>query len=226
MTVLEAIACRHSVRSYLEKPILPETAVALKAEIDACNAEYGLHIQLITDEPEEFTCAMARYGNFSGVSNYIALVGKRAPGLDENLGYCGERIALRAQMLGLNTCWVALSFQKGTAKKRCAIAVGEKLVCVLSLGYGATQGVPHRSKPLDVLYRADCVPIPNWFIAGVEAAQLAPTAINQQQFRFTLHGDTVRAEPLGGFYAKVDLGIAKYHFEIGSGRKVFAKAGT
>lgn len=63
-------------------------------------------------------------------------------------------------------------------------------------------------------------PLPDWFKSGMEAAMLAPTAVNQQKFRITLSGDTVKAESLGGFYSKVDLGIVKYHFEIGAGRKI------
>ena len=108
MTILEAIAARHSVRNYQDKPIPAETADALRAEIDACNRESGLHIQLVTGEPKAFDGIMAHYGKFSGVQNYIALVGKKSAGLDEALGYYGERIVLKAQTLGLNTCWVAM----------------------------------------------------------------------------------------------------------------------
>jgi hypothetical protein len=59
--------------------------------------------------------------------------------------------------------------------------------------------------------------MPDWFRRGVEAAQLAPTAMNQQKFLFELNGGKVKAIPMTGFYVKVDLGIAKYHFEVGAG---------
>ena len=107
MTLLEAIDARHSVRRYLEKPIEPEKKQALQQEIDRCNEESGLHIQLITDEPEAFTGALANYGHFTGATNYIALVGKKSKTLGEQVGYYGEQIVLKAQQLGLNTCWVA-----------------------------------------------------------------------------------------------------------------------
>jgi hypothetical protein len=90
---------------------------------------------------------------------------------------------------------------------------------VLALGYGATQGVPHRSKPMEALCRVDGA-MPDWFRAGMEAAMLAPTAVNQQKFLITLSGDRAEAKSLGGFYSMVDLGIVRYHFEIGSGRPV------
>ena len=63
---------------------------------------------------------------------------------------------------------------------------------------------------------------PEWFGRGLKAALLAPTAMNQQRFRFTLlPDDTVRAESRGGSYSHVDLGIVKYHFQLGAGRESF-----
>lgn len=216
MTLREAIDARHSVRRYLEKPIEPEKKEALQQEIDRCNAESGLHIQLITDEPEAFTGALARYGHFSGVSNYIALVGKKSKTLGKQAGYFGERVVLLAQQLGLNTCWVALTFSK--RKCKAVMEKGEKLALVIALGYGATQGKDRPTKTAaDV---ADLTGAPDWFLAGVEAALKAPTAVNQQKFRFLRSGDDVQIEATGGVYSDVDLGIVKYHFEIGAGRKL------
>ena len=220
MTIMEAMEVRHSVRQYTGQKIPDEIAGRLKEEIAACNEESGLHIQLVTDEPKAFGSMMAHYGKFSGVRNYIALVGPRSGKLDELCGYYGERLVLLAQALGLNTCWVAMTFSKGAAKKRLSIAGGEKLVIVISLGYGAVQGVPHKSKRAEDL-APDSGQAPEWFRAGVAAAMLAPTAMNQQKFKFTLRGDTVSAKAGMGFYTKVDLGIVKYHFELGAGTDRF-----
>lgn len=219
MTTKEAIQTRHSVRSYTNRKIPAETVSLLQQEIDICNRESGLHIQLITDEPKAFDGMMAHYGNFSGVQNYIALIGPKSSHLEEQAGYYGERIALLAQTLALNTCWVAMTFSKGTVKKSCTIPAGEKLACVLALGYGTTQGVPHKSKPMETLCKTDSQ-MPDWFKAGMEAAMLAPTAVNQQKFLITLTGSQVTAKSLGGFYSMIDLGIVRYHFEIGSGHPI------
>jgi hypothetical protein len=55
----------------------------------------------------------------------------------------------------------------------------------------------------------------------MEAALLAPTAMNQQKFYFELqpNGD-VKVTCGKGFYTKLDIGIVKYHFEIVSERKL------
>ena len=119
---------------------------------------------------------------------------------------------LKAQQLGLNTCWVGISYRKG--KSRAIIKPGEKLHIVIALGYGVNQGHKHPVKPLEKLYKGEA---PEWFLQGVRAAQLAPTAMNQQKFCFQLEGNTVSVSAGVGFYNKTDLGIVRYHFEVGAG---------
>ena len=214
MDMMEAMQARHSVRSYTDKTIEGETLEALEEVIEESNRESGLHIQLVRNEPMAFGGGLAHYGKFAGVKNYLALVGRKDRQLDEKCGYYGEKIVLAAQALGLNTCWVGLTFKKVPDVFK--IADGEKLVMVIAVGYGATQGTAHQSKAAAAVSRAENAP--DWFKKGVEAALLAPTAINQQKFLFTLHGDKVSAKAGLGPFSKVDLGIVKYHFELGSGR--------
>ncbi|MBO5486348.1 MAG: nitroreductase family protein [Eubacterium sp.] len=217
MNVVEAMKERHSVRKYKNKSLDKKTVAALQSEIALCNQEGGLHIQLVTNEPRAFDGFMAHYGKFSGVTNYIAMIGKKE-GLDEKCGYYGERLVLLAQQLGLNTCWVAMSYRK--IKTAFEIDKGEKLCVVIALGYGETQGIAHKSKSVNDVAKTDGQ-LPEWFRNGVEAALLAPTAMNQQKFLFTLKGNKVYAKAGIGFFTKVDLGIAKYHFEIGAGKDKF-----
>lgn len=219
MNLTEAMNARHSVRQYKKQPLTAEHIAALQTEIDACNAESGLHIQLVTNEPKAFDGFMAHYGHFSGVTNYIALVGKKGAGLEEACGYYGERLVLKAQQTGLNTCWVAMTYSR--IKTAFSVVPGEKLCIVIALGYGETQGTAHHSKAFEQAAKTDG-PAPDWFKKGVEAALLAPTAMNQQKFTFTCSGKTVSAQAGLGFYTKIDLGIAKYHFELGAGKDAFA----
>ena len=221
----EAIEQRHSVRQYTDEPISEADRAVLREEIERCNAEGGLHMVLVCDEPEAFAGGLAHYGTFRGVSDYLVIAGEPAPDLDERAGYYGEKVVLLAQKLGLNTCWVALTFKKRLVRK--TIARGDKLAIVIALGHGATQGSPRKSKSAEAV--SNCpVAAPEWFARGVEFALLAPTAINQQKFRFELldaGGDAskprVKATTAPGPYADVDLGIAKLHFELGAGADAF-----
>lgn len=213
MNLMEAAQSRHSVRQYLEKPIEGETLAALQEEIAGINREAGLHFQLVANEPRAFVCAMAHYGKFSGVTSYVALVGPKGSTLGERCGYYGERLVLRAQQLGLNTCWVAMSYKR--IPNVFQVEPGEKLTVVLAIGYGAVQGTAHRSKAATDVSNVGSG-TPEWFRSGVACALLAPTAMNQQKFTLTWTQEGVRAQAGMGFYTKLDLGIVKYHFELGA----------
>ena len=219
MDMMEVMKARHSVRQYKDQPLESSVKERLEKEIQECNRESGLHIHLITDEPRAFDGFMADYGKFGGVTDYIAMIGKKGPELEETCGYYGERLVLLAQQLGLNTCWVAMTFSK--TKDAYKVRAGEKLCCVISLGYGETQGVSHKVKEIGELCSVDGA-MPQWFREGMEAAQLAPMAMNQQKFCFHLKDDKVTVTTKRGFYTKMDLGIARYHFETVTGRKVLS----
>lgn len=216
MEMMKLMEERHSVRQYEDKRIEDEKRKVLVDEIEKINRETGLHVQIFFDEPKCFDSLMAHYGKFTGVQNYIALVGKKGSNLDEKCGYYGEQLVLLAQSLGLNTCWVAMTHGKSAA----VIESGEKQACLIAVGYGKTQGSAHTSKPLDKLTSVNGT-MPDWFKKGMEAVMSAPTAMNQQKFVFTLNGDQVSAKVSGpAFYSKMDLGIVKYHFEAVTGKKV------
>lgn len=221
MDLTEAIKNRHSVRSYNERKIDGDVKNELLAFINQCNKESGLHMQLVLDEPKAFSGIMAHYGKFSGVKNYIALIGKKGADLEEKCGYYGEKAVLKAQQLGLNTCWVAMTYSK--IKTAYQVDKGEKLCIVIAVGYGKTQGTAHKVKAVEDVVNKDST-LPDWFKRGVEYALLAPTAMNQQKFIFSLEGNKVSAKAGTAFYSKIDLGIAKYHFEIGADKNNFSWA--
>ena len=225
MTIQEAIEARHSVRAYKGQPLAADVVEVLEEKIRELNEKGHLHMQLIRNETKAFQGKLAKYGKFRGVNNYIVMAGQKSDDLDERIGYYGEQLVLLAQTLGLNTCWVGLSYSKvpGTY----VLDEGEKIACYIAIGYGETQGVSHKIKTVEQVSNASDI-TPSWFKKGVEAALLAPTAVNQQKFSFEYVGRSnnrhqVRAKK--GFsmigYTKMDLGIAKYHFEIGAGEVNF-----
>ena len=216
MDIKEAIKSRHSVRYYKDEPISEEARAELEALIDACNAESGLHMQLIVNDPECFNTLLAHYGMFKNVKNYIAIVGpKSMSDLDERGGYFGQKIVIAAQMLGLNTCWVAGTYRRGKCKAD--LEAGEKIVCVIAIGYGENEGTKHRSKPLAKVCDVAEADMPVWFKNGVKAAMMAPTAMNQQKFMISLDGEEPVITAGAGPMTKIDLGIVKYNFEAASG---------
>lgn len=220
MNIQDAIKRRHSVRSYSPTKISSKDEAKLKTLIAQSNKVSGLHLQLITQDPKAFSGFKARYGNFDNVRNYIALVGPKGGDTEEKIGYYGEELVLKAQMLGLNTCWVMLTYSKN--KDRVEIGPNEKLYGVIAIGYGTTNGSSRKSKtPQEVADNLEDAPA--WYLKGIEAALMAPTAVNQQKFHFSREGDVVDAKVAGtGFYTKADLGIVKKNFELGAGKDNFS----
>ena len=210
MTEPEAIAARHSVRKYLHKPVPDEIRSQVQAHLDRINAESGLHFQAVWDAPEIFD------GKIQGAENCLCFIGRRSPDFSEKVGYYGADIMLRIQELGMNSVWCAMSFNRKPAAARVDLADGEQILNVLAFGYGETQGHDHKSKPVEKLMSVKGT-APDWFKAGMDAALLAPTAMNQQKFVITYEDGRLGAKAKIGPYAKVDLGIVKYFFEAGSG---------
>lgn len=214
MEAMDIIEARHSVRQYKADPIEPEKRAVLDELCTKINSESGLNIQIIYDEPKCFKTFLAHYGMFTGVANYISIVGPKNADLDEKSGYYGQMLVLKAQEIGLNTCWVALTHGKSKA----VVNKGEKEAIIISLGYGENQGNVHKNKNLDKLAKTG-EDDPDWYKAGVRAALLAPTAVNQQKFYIERVGEQAKITAPRGNLTKLDLGIVKYNFEFASGHK-------
>ena len=217
MTEIEAIIARHSVRNYKAEKIEDETADLIRRKIGELNRESGLHFQYIEDAGKTYNKLLNRTAGLDSAPSVIACVGKETDDdLEEKIGYYGEKLVLYAQTLGLNTCWAGIFSRK---KIPVVVDPGEKIVISIAIGYGENQGKNHRSKTADQISQA-AGERPEWFEKGIEMALLAPTAMNQQSFVIKLNEDeSVEFINKGGFFSKVDLGIVRYHFEVGSGRK-------
>ena len=215
MDVLEAVRERHAVRSYSERELGADIIKKLEDKIKECNKESGLHMQLVRNEPKAFNCWKAKVAGFHGVRNYIALVGEKSFGLASNCGYYGEQVVLYAQQLGLNTCWVAGSYKY--IKNAFEVKAHEVLVVLIAIGYGENQGKPHKLKKAEKFIKTN-EPVPEWFNEGIKLVQYAPAAYGIQDYKFSYHNNRVKLKaPLIG--SRVSRGIARYHFELGCGRK-------
>ena len=210
MTDLEAIRARHSVREYLGKPLEADTLRRLQALVDDVVRQSGLNVQLLRDNPEAFDL-VARFGVIRGCRTLVAFVARKRAD-DEAIGYWGQHIVLEAQKMGLNTCWAAMFSRK---KCQADCPPGMSVRVIIACGYGATDGKPRRSKPVaDILTKEPGATEPAWLDAAVEAALLAPTAMNKQDFRLVLttDGDLQVSTPGSGL-TNIDKGIVRRNIE-------------
>lgn len=218
MTLEEAMRARHTVRRYTDQRLPRDVLERLRERIRKNNETHDLTMSLVTENTEAFGPAL-RLFLAKGVRNYLVLAGKDTPGLDENIGYCGTDVMLFAQTLGLNSWWVGGTYSRKGLQKNAA-PEAEKLLGLIALGYGAVQGVPHKSRRAEEIAAYDGE-APEWFAKGTEALLLAPTALNKQAFTLRGEGRRVSLTCDNGVFSGVDLGIGKYHFELGAGKENF-----
>jgi len=207
---------RHMVRKYQDKPIPDDIVEKLNARIEEINKKHGLYMKLMVNEPHGIWTIMRLFSR--GVNNYLLLAGPTIARVSVSLGYAGADIMLYAQTLGLNSWWVG-----GTYNRRmCESLSHGRITGIIALGYGVDQGVPHKSKTASEVSHYHGGPAPDWFKEGVEAALYAPTAMNKQKFFIEGTGDKVSISCKNGKWSETDLGIIKYHFEVGAGKENFS----
>lgn len=228
MDYKKAILSRKSRRSYTDELPTIDQIMILRDIVERANSNEGLHIQLMVDEKQGFRGIKAAYGVFSGVRNYIALVGSaRDPHVEEKLGYYGEELVLTCEMLGLGTCWVGGTFDR--KKCRCIVENGEIFRCAIVFGRVKQKETSKeklirsgmhkivKDKKIEELFYSEEEP-PNWFIEGMRMVARAPSAMNRRPVKFYYSGGNVNArvkEP--NQMNMYDLGIAKFHFQTGAG---------
>ena len=225
--LIEAIETRRSRRKYLPIALDSASAKTLQKLISDITGKEQLKMQLIIDDGNAFDGFKKSYGMFSGVRNYIALVGDRADVLSmEKFGYYGEQLVLQATALGLGTCWVGGTFDR----KSCPIKLdeNESIVCAITVGATSPElskkeklirwTIHRKSKTAEQMYTSDGSE-PDWFRSGIKAVQKAPSAVNRQPVIFAYDAGIITAsvQDITVEGIAFDLGIAKLHFEIGAG---------
>ncbi len=215
MTILEAVEARHMVRKYKDISLSEAVIKNLKERVEMNNSHYNLNIKLMVDNKKGVN-GIAKHVLSKGVKNYFILAGDEAPDLDERLGYCSADLMLYAQTLGLNTWYVGGMFNRSVSQ----YVEGRKVIGVIAVGYGQTEGIPHKSKSAAEVSMYDGE-IPEWFVSGIKTALLAPTALNKQDFIISGKDNKVKIENENGLFTGVNRGLVKYHFELGAGKNNF-----
>ena len=201
----ETILHRKSQRSFREEELKEELIRKIQEEVSEVNAESALAIEFVEDGSRAFRHFGKSYGLFKNV-----------------------RSLLLAEGLGLDTCWVGGTFDRESF----SYPEEEDVQAVILLGYAGESGLkekimnsflPTKKRPWESRIEGDS-PYPKWVREGMEAVALAPSALNKQKPFFHYHEGILTATVENTYEMDlVDLGIAKYHFEVavGSGHFVF-----
>ncbi|MDO4502228.1 MAG: nitroreductase family protein [Coriobacteriia bacterium] len=211
MPTMETIRARHSVRQYTDQAISGKDLAAVQQLVNQTRGKSKLDIQLVTSNPEAFN-VVANFGLIRGAQALIAFV---ADGRDQDrtIGYWGQRLVLEAQDLGMNTCWCAVFSKR---KCKATVPAGKIVRVIIALGYGVNDGKERSTKSVEQLSRVECAQAPSWFDSVMEAAQLAPTGVNLQNFTVVLQEDgrTLDVECSGKGLTGIDAGIVMANVEV------------
>lgn len=218
MNLLEAARIRTSRRTYRPIPLADKDKAALQAVIDRYSG-MGYRMEIVQGSLK------AGYGLFSGVQNTILMIADNSdPHAEEKLGYFGELVVLEATALGYGTCWMGMYDTKSAPV---TLGENEHVAIAVTIGYVDKPRAKERlirsaarrkAKSIEQLSRTDSAP-PDWFIRGVEAAQIAPSAVNRQPVIFEYQNGitTASVKDIAAHAMAIDLGIAKAHFALGAG---------
>lgn len=230
----DVLAVRHSRRKYIKKELNKDDLLAVSNFVDKLNGQAkGFRISLVLDNCEKlFKGLIGSYGSIKGPQACaVFIIDENDQHSYEKGGYYGEAFILEATSLGLGTCWVGASFDKGLVKETIAPGQNEKIIAITPLGYVrdsytleeklvsyAVSG--HKRKPMEEL----CIggissELPEWVRNTLRCARLAPSAVNHQPWRFIISKEKIIVSAVNDRKEnsnKLDCGIAMLHIEIGA----------
>ncbi|NLI92312.1 MAG: nitroreductase [Peptococcaceae bacterium] len=233
---LDAIYQRHSRRQFNGKQLSGETIHHLENFTHELNKHLpGARVAFISADPDPvFKGLIGGYGRIKGAPAYAAFLGLMSdPHVQEKVGYLGECFILEATASGLATCWIGGTFRPEMVTTHLKIEKEEAVLAVTPVGYvpgnysfteKTLSGMARsrKRKPLEeLLVTGSGCHFPEWIKVSVEAARVAPSAVNRQPWRFVVEdqGITVRVDNLknsSGISKRLDCGIAMLHIEIGA----------
>ncbi len=231
-----AINARRSRRAYdRSKTIGTEVKKKLHDVCSSFRPFGSVRVEFISEPPDDvFANALGFYGNIKGAPAFLAFIGDMSdPNAQEKMGYSGEAAVLEATSLGLGTCWVALTYNAKAVRSLVKIGQNEKLICVSPVGYTTATwsfeekaisgfGAYHQRKPLQSMVSGLAeTGWPDWARSAVEAARLAPSAMNRQPWGFGIEKSSITVSikdrgPEFNVARRLDCGIAMLHIELGA----------
>jgi nitroreductase len=229
-----AIVQRHSRRQFeAGKAVPPEIWQRLQTVAHSFKPFPGVRIELENVGVETiFKGALGTYGKVKDAPAYMAIIAdSKQPNFQETAGYTAEGLILEATSMGLSTCWVAGFFNPYAAAKQFPLQSGERILAVSPLGYSAEtktleekvlSGFARSQKRLPLTQMVSGLEpsrYPGWMPGALEAARLAPSAMNRQPWRIYLEPNSALFSTSGGLTdfnvsKRLDCGIAMLHFEV------------
>lgn len=237
--IVQTIEKRHSVRTFEERTLSPQDRAALVACMDQLDNPFGVpvHEYILDKKVDAAGEKLGTYGVIKGASTFLGVSIPKTRLATLAAGYEFENLLLYATHLGLDTVWLAATFQREHFAAAMGIPKEELFPAISPVGYPAAKRSLAETlmrssmkssarKPWKELFFQEGFHTPlttteaGPYAQPLEMVRLAPSATNAQPWRVCKEGEMYH------FYAwykpglpepeqlikQVDLGIALCHF--------------
>jgi len=201
MTLKNMIYKRKSCRSFTDEPVEEEILEKIKAfPMMPLYPDRKVHWEIV--ERSEVWCICPWT-----TQQLIAVYAEEKDGYLENVGFMFQQMDLYLQTLGLGACWLGMGRMNPKTKKK---VEGMKFVIMLAFGYPKGDILRHDRMEFK---RKRMSQITDRWDPKLEAARLAPSALNLQPWYFTHEGGAIRVycNQIG---TRLDAGIALAHLYL------------
>lgn len=232
MNIIDNIKKRKSCRTYTGEPLSVELVAKIEGFISALQPAFGekVAIRMINAKQPSGAVKLGTYGVIKNATNFLILTRENGKMADVSAGYMFEEVVLYCTALGLGTCWLGGTINKGDFLKQIQIKENERMTIISPVGYPAEKrslldsfkragaGSDKRKAFGDLFFDQTFDTPLTEQRAGVyrtplEMVRLAPSASNKQPWRVIMQGNIFHFYQKPGMFAENDLGIALCHFE-------------
>ena len=245
----KTVKTRYSVRTYKDQPIPAETVAKLQSYISTLSNPFGASVTfaMLESKTADNSDKLGTYGMITGAKEYFGASVTSSDLSLEGLGYEFEELVLYAASLGLGTCWLGGTFNRGEFAKALAVKENDLLPAISPVGYPAKRNLKEtlvrksikadKRKPWDVLFFDESFAAPlleedaGAYAFPLEMTLLGPSASNKQPWRIVRIGNIYHfyedkaqgySDRLGFDVQKIDMGIAACHFQLAAREKDLA----
>lgn len=238
----KVVKLRYSVRTYTSQKISQDMGNQINKYINTLSNPFSLKIsfQVLHSETTENAKKLGTYGMIKGAGEYIGATVKNAELSMAALGYEFEKLILYLTSLGLGTCWLGGTFNRGEFAKAMEIKENELFPIISPIGYASEKkrmtdslvrffAKSDQRKPWESIFfhknfstplaKADA----GQYEEALEMIRLAPSASNKQPWRILKDGSAYHffenkakgySDSFGYDIQEIDMGIAACHFHL------------
>ncbi len=140
MPLKKVIEIRRSNRGYSSKEVSKDTIAVVEKVLNETKSPFGESIRykvISVIQDSQTPLKLGTYGIIKGAKHYMLSATELGPMKMESLGYQMEAAVLQATAMGIGTCWLGGTFNKGQFASAIGLKEKEMLPIVIPFGYPA-----------------------------------------------------------------------------------------